>query len=243
MPERPRWDAILATSFVFEKDCWTSCGGYCCDIRHGDFRFNILPAEGASILHPGDEYDWMRDNGRQPPESANPREICFDFGGPRPLRLVAADCTLKGHCAESRLRPLHCRLYPFFPIFDVHGGLADIYPASIFDLTRLAREGRAGCDIWNDRRQAYLEAWRRDDTLDPLRHPRLMLYFAAYKVLADNYVQNLNNNTTLAKLSGADFWRRWELLYLGRRLFDIPALKKAMLAVYLEFAQAHGDVL
>lgn len=238
----PPWEDILRARFVFEENCWRSCGGYCCDIRHDGFTFNLLPAEGTSLLHLGDEYDWMAANGHIPAD-AIPREIVFDFGGPAPLRLMAVDCKLKGVCDGSRTRPLHCRLYPFLPVFGVDGELTDVTPASIFDLTRLTREGKTSCNLWNEKRDAYFTAWKQSDTLDVLRHPLLMFYFAVYKSFADDYVKNLQGNAMLATLQGADFWRRWELLYLGRRLFNPPVMKELALDLHETFSRAHGDFL
>ncbi|MBI4805934.1 MAG: hypothetical protein HY795_11935 [Desulfovibrio sp.] len=242
LPASPPWEEISRASFVFEENCWETCGGYCCDIRHGDFTFNLLPSEGTSILHIGDEYDWMLANGHIPPD-ASPREIVFDFGGPGPIRLVAVDCKLKGVCGGERMRPLHCRIYPFLPIFNAQSELIDIYPASIFDLTCLAREGKAACTLWNERRDIYMEAWKSGDILKPLHHPLLMFYFAVYKCAADNYLENLKKNAMLASLDGAAFWQRWELLYLGKRLFDAPAIREMALGVYHDFSRVHGDFL
>ena len=177
------------------------------------------------------------------PEAPNHREITFDFGGPAPLRLMAVDCKLKGACRDVMTKPLHCRLYPFLPVFDPQGELIDLSPASVFDLTMLARKGTAVCSLWNTRRDHYLEAWRQDETLDLLRHPLLMFYFAVYRRFADDYMKNLCACAPLSGLDGANFWLKWELYYLGRKLFNQDAMRAMALETYQDFARVHGDFL
>ncbi len=238
----PHWEEILGTSFVFEENCWHDCGGYCCDIQHGNFSFKLLPSSGTSLLLLGPEYDWMVANGHNFP-NGKPREILFDFGGPAPLRIMVTDCALKGACPGKFTRPLHCRLYPFLPVFDVHGALADIYPASIFDLTLLSHAGKTHCNVLNNKRDSYFKAWSTSFALNLLRHPLIMFYLAVYKIASDIYIQKFNDNEVLKTLEGASFWQRWELLYLGKKFFDAPETKVRALEIFKEYEQVYGNFL
>ena len=196
----------------------------------------------APIIYLGDEYEWMQKEGLVP-DGLRTREIHFEFGGPKPLKLIVVDCKLKGHCDGCMTKPLHCRIYPFIPIFEVDGQLSDIYPGSVFDLTFLQREGKTPCTVWHRRRDNCMQSWQSSSAIDPLRHPLLMFYFAAYKCLADNYLSMLSKNPDLKILNGAEFWSRWEILYLGRRLFEAHILKESVHKIYMEFNKTYGDFL
>lgn len=239
---QPNWAEIHATPFIYEENCWTTCGGFCCGSHHKDFDFKLLPLDGAAIIYFGEEYDWMQKEGLVP-EGMHTREVNFDFGGPKSLRLVVVDCKLKGLCDGCMTKPLHCRIYPFIPIFGIGGQLTDIYPGSIFDLTFLRREGETPCTVWHRRRDECMRLWQTSSAIDCLRHPKLMFYFAAYKCLVDNYQEMLSKNTDLGMLNGAEFWSKWELLYLGKRLFDAPLIKESVFKIYTEFRQTYGEFL
>ncbi len=185
----------------------------------------------------------MITHGSGPPATMKQREFSFDFGGPKPLRMVVADCTMKGLCAGCIIKPMQCRIYPFIPIFDIDGKLEDLYPGSVYDLTFMRREDKTPCTVWHLKRDQYMKMWATSPEIDLLRHPRLMFYFAAYRCFADIYLDTLEANPALAPLKGADFWSKWELLYLGRKLFDIPKIRAGIYAIYEAYHAKYGDFL
>lgn len=240
---QPDWARIRETEFLYEDQCWLTCGGgYCCGaMKPAEFDFRILPTGGAAISYIDDEYDWMEAHGAGPLEEMRRRTFTFDFGGPRPLKMVVVDCTLKGMCNDCMIKPMMCRIYPFVPIFDIEGELTDLYPSSVYDLTFLRRDESTPCTVWHRKRDQYLERYRASSDVDVLRNPKLMFYFAAYKCFADFYLDTLEANAALAPLKGSEFWARWELLYLGRKLFDTPAIKAGIHALYERYRERYGD--
>ncbi len=245
MATAPDWAGIEQTVFAWEDKCWLTCnGGYCCGNSHPkEFDFRIFRLDASAIVFIGEEYDWMVRNGAAPPSDMKKREFSFDFGGPRPLRIVVVDCDRKGLCEGCLVKPLQCRIYPFIPVFDTAGELDDLYPASMYDLTFLKTDGATPCTVWHGKRDKYLGYWRTMPEFKLLGHPFLMFYFAAYKTFADIYLETLEGNPTLQELRGADFWSAWEFQYLGRKLFDIPRIKREILTVYRQFEARHGDFL
>ncbi len=240
----PNWQDIEKTVFAWEDQCWLTCGGYCCGTTHlSDFKFRILPLDASAIVYLGDEFDWMQQYGTPLPASMRKREFSFDFGGPKPLRIMVADCSLKGQCDGCLIKPLQCRIYPFIPIFEIDGTLTDLYPGSIYDLTFMRSDDKTPCTVWHRKRDHYLEFWKTSPHTDLLRHPRLMFYFAAYKLFADIYLEKLAASEGLAGLKGEDFWSRWELLYLGRTFFDGPRTKAGVHAIYEQYRAKYGDFL
>ena len=244
MLAEPQWEQIESTVFAWEDNCWLTCGGYCCGTTHPEeFQFRILPLDASAIVYLGDEYDWMEKNGKAPPPDMRKREFVFDFGGPKPLRMVVVDCHLKGLCAGCVIKPLQCRIYPFIPIFDLEGELQDLYPGSMYDLTFSGSEDRTPCTVWHSKRDSYLERWRSAKEVEVLKHPLLMFYFAAYKIFADIYLEMLGKDESIADLKGAEYWSRWEMLYLGRKLFDAPRLRRDIHALYLDYRERFGDFM
>lgn len=244
MLAEPLWEQIESTVFAWEDNCWLTCGGYCCGTTHPEeFQFRILPLDASAIVYLGDEYDWMVRNGKAPPADMKKREFSFDFGGPKPLRIVVVDCHLKGLCSDCVTKPLQCRIYPFIPVFDIEGELQDLYPGSMYDLTYLKSGDKTPCTVWHLKREVYLSQWKNSEVIDLLKHPMLQFYFAAYKVFADIYLEVLSRDESIASLRGADFWSRWEMLYLGRRLFDTPRIKEELKALYLVYSRKYGDFL
>ena len=243
MMTEPNWAQIDKTVFAWEDKCWLTCnGGYCCgNTLPKDWNFRVFQHKGAAIVYIGEEYDWMMTNSAAPMANMRRREFKFDFGGPKPLRAVVVDCDRMGLCEGCMIKPLSCRIYPFIPIFDTEGTLSDLYPGSMYDLTFLKTDDTTPCTVWRDKREIYKGYWSKSPEIDLLRHPLLMFYFAAYKAFADIYLEMLENSPTLAGLKGEDFWSTWEFQYLGRKLFDIPRIKAAIMEVYTEYEARFGD--
>src|SRR5579862_1509839 len=107
-----RWDLIHDETFVFEDQCWSTCnGGFCCNHKHPDFHFQLLPTHGATIIYLEDEYRWLTTHGKAPTRDnlgVEPNVFAFDFGGPRPLSLVQMTCRLLGKCQGVIDKPLLC---------------------------------------------------------------------------------------------------------------------------------------
>ena len=265
-PDTVDWAAILGGTFLYEDSCWTTCnGGFCCSNNHPDFDFQLIPTQGTTLLYMEAEYEFDRAHGKVPEFETHrqpPHELCLDFGGPRPLRLIQTPCHLLGKCHGVIDKPLLCRLYPFIPVLDVEGEVTDLVPASVFELTfdviggpRPARTEDGGdvplevlgaaspCTV-RTRKQDYLTRWQKYPAeLGPLHHPYVILYTQAARHFADNYCTALRANPVLAHLTGRDFWRKWELQHLGGRLIDVERLKRDVYDSYKTLVRRYGEFL
>ena len=45
------------------------------------------------------------------------------------------------------------------------------------------------------------------------------------------------------ELEGLDFWKHWELQYLGKRLIDVPRLKQDVYDSYRALKERYGEFL
>lgn len=241
----PDWAAVHAQTYVFETDCWNKCNGFCCSSHHPDFSFQLLPAHGAAIFYFDEEYEWLAGQGLAPCfDGIETRKISLEFGAPQPLSFVINFCGLKGGCKGIINKPFHCLIYPFMPVLDNWGNLIDVAPASIFDLTAILQTGKSMCPLWKERKDHYVSQWRNDEhLLAPLRHPKIIFYLAAYKIFTENYSALLLNENSLRRLIGPEFWKAWELQYLGKRFFGFDALKKLFYEKHNELKGIYGDFL
>lgn len=238
-----KWDAVTAAEFIFEDRCWETCGGYCCASRHSDFCFQLIPMGMATVLYFADEYRYLSRAGKvlgMEGPGHRAQRLSLDFGGPKPLSLIQAPCPYLGECAGKINKPLHCKLYPFMPVFALDGTLKDLYPFSVFDLTMLVRGEQSPCTIWG-KKDAYLKKWREDSTaLDVLRHPFFIFHSMVGKTFADLYTEKLRADKSLAGLEGVDFWRKWEFRYLAGRLMDGDALRSRAAEAHEKVVDAYG---
>jgi Fe-S-cluster containining protein len=241
----PDWRALLALEFVDEGPCHQLCGGgYCCNHARAEFQFQLIPHQGSTLFLLDGEYEYLRTSGQLPAEGwGQARHLRLDFATGRAVGLTLLHCSFLGKCGGHAVRPLHCRLYPFVPILDVAGEVEAIYPASVFDLTEDIMGWTSPCGI-RHKEKTYLDLWRSDaERLRPLRHPYLMFYLSCYRALADSYRRKLAASRKLAGKQGAEFWKAWELLYLGGLLFDWPAVKAEMARSHAALRDRYGEFL
>ena len=236
------WRTVTQAEFVSEPGCWNTCGGgFCCANRHPDFQFQLMPTEGTTLLYMEDEYRYLARHGKV--SATQPQTIELDYGGPQPLRVVHAPCKLLGACQGVLDKPLLCKLYPFLPLLAAEGGLVELLPLSIFDLTFSLLGAGAPCTVLA-KRERYRAMWTSNAAaLDPLRHPYILLYLWAAKHFSDSYSRRLQQSEKLRGKQGPQFWKRWEMEYLSGRLVDAADLKRDLLATYQTLERRYGTFL
>jgi len=241
------WERIHRETFVYEDNCWTTCnGGFCCNHEHPDFQFQLIPRHGSTILYMEEEYNWLCKHGTAPNVhnlGSMPNTLSFDFGGPRPLNLIQVHCRLLGKCNGVIDKPLLCKIYPMLPVLGTDGALEDIYPSSIFELTMQIKGYKTPCTVV-DKKKHYFAKWKNAPArLESLRHPYVILYLRAAKHFADVYTERLTANSALMALSGAEFWKRWELNYLAGRLLDTDQLAERIRETFNSLMTRYGTFL
>ncbi len=241
------WAQIYQTQFVFEDECWQTCGGgFCCSNNSPDFQFQLLLTGGANLLYLNREYEFAHQHGVAAdnlPDTDPSSLLSLDYGSGRALGAVKVNCRLLGACDGCIDKPLLCRLYPFIPVFSIDGVIETLHPGSIFELTSQTMGWTSPCSVAL-KRSAFMERWTGDvELLAPLRHPYIMFHLAAYGILVEAFRTGLANDTKLAGLTGAEFWRTWELVYLSGRLFDWPLIRSQLSDLHDTYHSQFGDFL
>jgi hypothetical protein len=241
------WEKIHQETFLLEDGCWATCnGGFCCSNNHPDFAFQLIPTQGTTILYMEEEYRWLAAHGKVfdpgTPEGT-PHSVSIDFGGPRPLSVVQFPCRLLGRCPGVIDKPLLCKLYPMLPVLGADGGLEDILPASIFELTMATLGLKSPCTVL-DKKQHYFRRWQdAPGCLEVLNHPYIIFHLQAARHFAAIYAEMLAASEALRGLGGKVFWRMWEIEYLLGNLIDAGLLAERIRRSYEELVRTYGPFL
>jgi len=241
------WEKLHQQPFLYEDGCWTTCGGgFCCSNDHPDFSFNFIPMRGTTIIYMEDEYRYLKSVGNVPELRGSgeaPKEITLPLGGGKELKVLHTTCRLLGRCDGVFQKPLLCRLYPVLPVFAADGGLEEVIPGSIFDLTFDLIDSPTPCTV-HGRAEQYLRQWKaQPELIESLRHPYIMLYLRVAKIFSDAYREGLSANPRLMGLKGKNFWSRWELSYLTGKLADSARIGDEASRAYAELHSRYGDFL
>ncbi len=236
------WRDIEAIAFIKQHGCWNDCGGgRCCSNNIPELDFKFIHKNGTNIIYMDGEWNYLSHHGLVPSSSIQTHSL--DFGGPQPLRIHQARCSLLGLCEGKLSKPLLCRTYPYVPQMDEAGNLLGLLPGSIFDLTAQTFGFDLPCSVSKGRQQT-LEDWRGDaDIMDIFTHPNVHFTLLVARAFAECYVSRLSNENRLAGLQGAAFWRTWEMLYLRRKFFDVSVLKDAATRAFKVIEARHPGFL
>lgn len=235
------WERVLETPYFDMGACWNTCGSFCCTNEIDEFRFQLIMRGGANIIYLERELEHLAEAEPELTGDGESKALEWDFGGRRPLRVFQRPCRLRGLCAGCMRKPLHCRLYPFIPEFSPSGELIRLLDASIFDATFDARDWQSPCTVRRTNAETMAELKTDSARLDPLRHPYLMFHFACWGIFLDAYLEAVAANSELSGLEGTDFWRKWEILYFSRKLFDGERMRKRVLALETEYLDLYGE--
>jgi hypothetical protein len=237
------WQAIHGReSYVAAGECWRECGSYCCTTSHPDFSFRFIrPGQVQLPLCPA-EYQHLRARGALPDErpSAASR-LAVELEPGREAAVYMVRCDRGGRCDHPALRPLICKIYPYYPLPRPEGGLERLVPGSVFDAARQALDGHQACPVMaRDDPGVRQEAARALEAL--ARHPHLIFYLrAGWGIMELMQAKLAAEHSPLLELPPAEFFRRWETLYMTGRLTPGHEVAELCRREYAAVAAAWGD--
>lgn len=94
------YDRLKELEIVYFKDCFKLCGGHCC---------NANKCENVVLPMLKSEYLYIKDKS----SLRLVGELKYQLNEKKSLEICFLECALKGLC---KIRPLVCKLYPFFAI-------------------------------------------------------------------------------------------------------------------------------
>lgn len=125
------FDTLHNKEFIFAPKCYMTCNGGCCrNIYAKYFKFNtsndvILPmveAEYLSLVKAGNN------------NFKNYSKVTYTLKNKKKITIYYVKCSLGGICSPHNLRPLICKLYPYYPQVDFDGNFLGAKPCALFDI-------------------------------------------------------------------------------------------------------------
>lgn len=234
------WKTVETTEFLFEKECYKTCDSFCCKWEHDDFPRYIIKKSGTPLYLPK-EYEYIKSYHNFQTNKIKKFELCFNEingGGNLCLDLYYTQCSDVVNCNKQFVRPLYCRLYPFFPVLNIEGELLDVKSISLYDIAAELKNISTPCYL-KQNKEYYLKLWKQDETiLSIFRYHYLLFYFMVANITHDNYIKALQKSDLL-KYDNTDFWQNWELAYLEKKLFLADELKEKINDLYDSFIKKY----
>ncbi|WP_257935744.1 hypothetical protein UPTC15629_1361 [Campylobacter lari] len=125
------FDLLHDKEFIFAPKCYMTCNGGCChNIYAKYFKFNtsndvvlpVIEAEYLSLLKAGNNY------------LNNHNKVVYELKNKKKFVVYFIKCSLGGLCNPHNLRPLICKLYPYYPKVDFDGNFLGVKPCALFDI-------------------------------------------------------------------------------------------------------------
>lgn len=242
-PTPAAWDKIHSTPYLSIPECWEKCGGgFCCNNRHELVRFRAIPQGQQSFPVLEDEYAYLKDGGFLSPEmvtAARVMSVTLPNGKTASARMVT--CRQKGHCFSVDRRPLICKIYPFIPIPEPDGSISGFELGSVFDEMFHLAGLPSPCAVLEENSPG-LKAELTDKIGFIFDMPYFIFYFGAFRLIAQHlrtrffqlYAGNPSEDVP-------KFFREFELLYMGGKLFSAGTIREELQALYSSLERRYGE--
>lgn len=230
------FDDIYSADLVYVPGCWKLCGdAHCCNFSRYRSKFKFLKSGAQELpLLPG-EYEYLQERGwlRQFGEYTH-RVINYDFG-PSILRIETI-ISLRPNCVcDHDTRPTICRLYPYFPAFDVGGTLTGRSRGGMFEILEELSGINPACKIGEAPSE---EAPKFQAICDAIAQaPRALFYVEAYNLAHRHLRDRLGE---LKRASAQDYFTVFENNLIRQKLIDHAVLKPGLAKLYQSFVARYG---
>lgn len=234
------WERIYQVNFVDFTDCYLTCEGYCCQNFLGHF-FKILNQKSVVLPLLESEYLYYQAKGTIPKITKSKKEV-FHLRNGKTFVLHFLFCECGGLCEPHALRPLICRIYPYFPLINAKGEILDFYPASLMDL--FYSPSSHPCTLIREHDKALKEKLLKNFQI-LLENPLFIFCFLAMELLTktlQNYLQN-PNFTAMNEEEKQRFARKLEWCLLSNKAWDNEKFKAQITKIYEEVKGIWGDFL
>ncbi|EAK0848416.1 Uncharacterised protein [Campylobacter lari] len=125
------FDTLHDKEFIFAPKCYMTCNGGCChNIYAKYFKFN----KSNSVILPMIEAEYLSLT-RAGNNNLNDHSVAiYELKNKKKITIYFIKCSLNGICNPHNLRPLICKLYPYYPQVDFDGNFLGVKPCALFDI-------------------------------------------------------------------------------------------------------------
>lgn len=235
------FNKLYNSEFIAFKDCYKTCDSYCCSNFLAK-SFKILNQNRVVLPLLEQEYLYYKSKGGVQNITQEKKET-YTLKNGKKLVLYFLYCECGGLCEPHCMRPLICRIYPYFPLVSLEGKILGFYPASLMDLF-FSKKQFHPCTLVRENDTEIKEQLSK--SLKPLLESPLYIFaFRALELLA-KALQNYLQNTCIDALNAQErekFLKKLEWSLLSNKAWDNAAFKEAITQEYESVAQLYGDFL
>ncbi|EGK8007577.1 hypothetical protein IO395_001488 [Campylobacter lari] len=178
------FDTLQDKEFIFAPQCYKTCNGGCCHNIHAQyFKFNKSSAVILPMLEV--EYLSLKQAGNTYLENGKVNTLTLKNG--KKINIYFAKCDLKGLCNPHSLRPLICKLYPYYPQVDYDGNFLGVKPCALFDIFYKDAQ-KHYCTITHKKSDDFLKEFEQN-TQVLRREPIMIFVFKALEVVEETLKQ------------------------------------------------------
>lgn len=233
------WALIYQQRWVDVPDCWQTCGSYCCQNFAGR-HLNLLEKDAVSLPLTASEWHYYHAQGGIRNITHPPKKRDFILANGRCLSLYFLSCTCQGLCDPHSLRPLICRLYPYFPIVKADGTIEGFDYVALMDIFYQNPQQAHPCTLVRQQAEQVQAQLRRDLPL-LLSDPLMVFLCQLAKAFIDRFRAVLPMRLdTLDEPAKNQFYRQYEWYLLSGKPWRTAEFQAAAVHCYAQVKQAFG---
>ncbi|EEO25556.1 hypothetical protein [Helicobacter winghamensis] len=240
------WEALYKLEFVHFKECYLTCDSYCCKNFLGE-NFKILNQNAVTLALVEGEYNYYKQKGGILNLTTPAKKEEFTLQNGKKFVLYFLSCECAGLCNPHCMRPLLCRIYPYFPIVNAKGEILDFYPASLMDLFFSQKEAHK-CTLVREH-DAELQTMLRTSLKPLLEIPLFIFIFQVMEILAKSLQKIMHDNVGNLKVDLLDsnnkdlFFKKLEWNLFSRKAWNTSNFNAQITQAYTEIAKNFGEFL
>lgn len=239
------FDTLKNKEYVFFKECYKTCNGYCCNNFHAD-SFKMIDSHNVILPMIEAEFLSMQKNGGMD----NVKDFyhkTFWLKCGVGLKLYFLKCGVKGLCSPHCNRPLVCKIYPYFPLVDEKGEFLGVREVAMLDLFYKDDKNHP-CTLVNTHKNELLKQFK-SSTKELLKEPVMIFVFMALELL-DKYLMKYFKNyfnepflDVLGENERKDFFKKYENNALLFKAWRNDDFKNEINELYLRLESLYQEKL
>ena len=233
------WAQVYQQRWVDVPNCWQTCGSHCCHNFAGDY-LTLLEKTAVSLPMTEAEWQYYHAQGGIKNILTPPKRQDFILTNGRCLTLYFLSCSCHGLCDPHTLRPLICRLYPYFPVVQADGTLDGFDYAALMDSFYQNPQQNHPCTLVREHSEPVQMQLRQDLPL-LLGDPLMVFLFQLAKLWIDRFRVVLTPRLDQLDEAGkSQFYRQYEWHLLSGKPWRNADFKAAVTHTYEQVKQAFG---
>ncbi len=231
--------------YVFFKECYKTCNGYCCNNFHAD-KFKFINKDNVILPMIEHEFLAMQNSGGMD-NVKDYKEKTFTLKCGKKLKVYFLECGVKGLCSPHCNRPLICKIYPYFPLVNENGDFLGVREVAMLDLFYKDDKNHP-CTLVNTHKEQLLKEYKQS-IKELLKEPIMIFIFMLLEIL-DKYLMNYFKGyydepflDVLDENAKKDFFAKYETNALLFKAYRNNGFADEVNDLYLRLEAKYGEKL